>query len=117
MRRRGIAHTMVATLITSATSARKGAGIISSNTNARPHKSASKSDFLIGGHMRANDEMVQGYLDGFDLNAPMPSANRSDSYKHGFANGRADKTGLSRGLTFDALNQLADDAMMRDATR
>jgi hypothetical protein len=37
----------------------------------------------------ANEEMVQGYMDGYDLNAPEPSANRSYSYRHGFAVGRA----------------------------
>lgn len=38
----------------------------------------------------ANDEMVQGYFDGLDLTSPQPSANRSRSYRHGFANGRAE---------------------------
>jgi hypothetical protein len=36
---------------------------------------------------KANDEMVQGFLDGYDLTAPEPSANRSASYRHGFENG------------------------------
>jgi hypothetical protein len=67
--------------------------------------------------MQANDEMVQGYLDGFDLNAPEPSSNRSDSYRHGFANGRADQIGLSRDYSADALRQMADDAMSRDRAR
>jgi 3-oxoacyl-(acyl-carrier-protein) synthase len=30
---------------------------------------------------KANDEMVQGFLDGYDLTAPEPSANRSASYR------------------------------------
>jgi hypothetical protein len=38
----------------------------------------------------AEDEMVQGFMDGYDRNAPEPSANRSRSYRHGFANGRHD---------------------------
>jgi hypothetical protein len=63
----------------------------------------------------ANEEMVQGYIDGFNLDDPAPSENRSESYRHGFANGRADKTGKSRGLSFDELTKLADLAMQKDA--
>lgn len=62
----------------------------------------------------ANEEMVAGYLDGFDLDNPEPSANRSHSYRHGFANGRADKTGVSRGLSCEALSRAADEAMAKD---
>jgi hypothetical protein len=65
----------------------------------------------------ANDEMVQGYMDGFDLDTPEPSANRSESYRHGFANGRADKTGRSRGLTFNQLIAASDEAMWNDECR
>lgn len=36
------------------------------------------------------DDMVEGYKDGGDPNSPEPSANRSASYRHGFANGRDD---------------------------
>ncbi len=61
----------------------------------------------------ANDEMVQGYLDGMDTDAPEPSANRSESYRHGFANGRADRAHKSRG-TFLQLNRMADEAMAAD---
>mgnify|MGYP001585447743 CR=1 FL=1 len=39
----------------------------------------------------AEDDMVQGFTDGYDLDAPEPSANRSCSYRHGFANGRDDR--------------------------
>ncbi len=46
----------------------------------------------------ANDEMIQGYRDGLDPNNPEPSANRSHSYRHGFANGRDDRRGEPRGL-------------------
>lgn len=62
----------------------------------------------------ANDEMVEGYRDGFDLDAPKPSTNRSRSYRHGFANGRADKTGKRRGMSFDELTLAADRAMALD---
>jgi hypothetical protein len=76
----------------------------------------------------ANDDMVEGYRDGFDLSAPEPSANRSESYRHGFANGRADKTGIprttlsldratARRLSFDEICTLGDYAMMLDESR
>ena len=65
----------------------------------------------------ANDEMIQGYMDGFDLDIPEPSSNRSESYRHGFANGRADKTKVSRGLTFDQMSAKADKAMDTDERR
>ena len=42
----------------------------------------------------ANDEMMQGYMDGYDLDAPEPSENRSESYRHSFYVGRAEKLGL-----------------------
>ncbi len=61
------------------------------------------------------DEMVEGYRDGFDLSNPEPSANRSRSYRHGFANGRGDQSGKGRGLSYDELNRLADEAMTLDA--
>jgi hypothetical protein len=38
----------------------------------------------------ANEEMVNGYLDGRDPTSPEPSANRSWSYRHSFAVGRAE---------------------------
>lgn len=41
--------------------------------------------------MSAEDDRVEGYRDGLDLSSPEPSANRSASYRHGFAVGRADK--------------------------
>ncbi len=62
----------------------------------------------------ANADMVQGFIDGYDLNCPEPSENRSQSYRYGFANGRADKTGVSRGLSFDQLVDLANAAMAAD---
>jgi len=61
--------------------------------------------------------MLEGYLDGFNLDSPEPSQNRSLSYQHGFANGRADKTGNSRGLTFKQLNDLVDRCLAEDRAR
>jgi hypothetical protein len=64
----------------------------------------------------ANQEMVDGYLEGRDLDSPEPSANRSQSYKHGFMVGRGEKTGT---LTQDAayLREAADKAMDADDIR
>lgn len=61
----------------------------------------------------ANDEMVAGFLDGYDLDAPEPSANRSHSYRHGFANGRDDRGGKPRASAAE-LRRMADLAMERD---
>lgn len=62
----------------------------------------------------ANDEMVQGYLDGWDLDNPEPSENRSYSYRHGFANARDDRAGKPRALAH-VLREMADIAMERDS--
>lgn len=62
----------------------------------------------------ANDEMVEGYMDGLDLDNPEPSDNRSHSYRHGFKNGRADKIGKPW-ATAQTCRNLADEAMEKDA--
>ena len=62
----------------------------------------------------ANEEMVQGYLDGLDLDSPEPSLNRSHSYRHGFANGRDDRRGQSRD-SYHNLVKMADIAMASDS--
>lgn len=64
----------------------------------------------------ANDDMVQGYMDGYDLTAPEPSANRSASYRHGFMVGRGEKTKNYAGNYTD-LNRAADLAMDEDDIR
>jgi hypothetical protein len=61
----------------------------------------------------ANDDMVEGYRDGLDLNSPEPSGNRSASYRHGFLNGRADRAGKPR-ASFQTLIAMADAAMAED---
>ena len=63
----------------------------------------------------AEKEMVEGYLDGLKLDNPQPSDNRSLSYRHGFANGRADRTHTCRGRSVDSLLHLADVAIAVDA--
>jgi hypothetical protein len=60
--------------------------------------------------------MVQGFMDGYDISAPEPSANRSESYRHGFMVGRGEKTGNLAG-TFQSLSQAADAAMDADDIR
>ena len=62
------------------------------------------------------DEMVEGYRDGLDRNAPEPSKNRSYSYHHGFANGRADITLTGRAVASD-LRIMAEQAIDRDMGR
>jgi hypothetical protein len=42
---------------------------------------------------QAEDEMVEGYRDGRDPDAPEPSDNRSRAYRHGFQSGRDDLSG------------------------
>ena len=61
----------------------------------------------------ANEEMVQGYMDGYDLDAPEPSENRSYSYRHGFAVGRAEKTG-GKLADYNTLVARADEATAKD---
>lgn len=61
----------------------------------------------------ANNEMVEGFRDGYDLSAPEPSSNRSHSYRHWFANGRDDRAGKPR-ASYDELIRMADLAMELD---
>jgi hypothetical protein len=62
----------------------------------------------------ANQDMIDGYMDGWDLDNPEPSANRSRSYRHGFANARDDKRGQPR-ASFQEIGRQADEAMALDA--
>ncbi len=64
----------------------------------------------------ANDEMVEGYLDGFDPSSPEPSDNRSHSYRHGFANGRADIERRHAFPSTDLARYRAEEAMQKDAS-
>jgi hypothetical protein len=59
------------------------------------------------------DEMVEGYLDGRKADNPEPSANRSNFYRHGFANGRDDLAHSPR-LPAQVLRFLADQAIKED---
>lgn len=70
----------------------------------------------VAGAAPANEEMVEGYLDGFDPDTPKPSANRSHSYRHGFANGRADREGRCAFSSYSEANRRADEAMQKDAS-
>lgn len=63
---------------------------------------------------QSNPEMVQGFMDGYDLSCPEPSDNRSYSYRHGFRSGRADK-GFPRKENFEQVLAMAEEAMRLDA--
>jgi hypothetical protein len=64
----------------------------------------------------AEGEMVQGFMDGYDRDAPEPSENRSRSYRHGFANGRRDIGMLDDGLCAAELRDLAEGCIAEDTT-
>jgi hypothetical protein len=59
------------------------------------------------------DEMIEGYRDGFNLDSPEPSQNRSNSYRHGFANGRDDHARSPR-ATAAMLRLMAEKAIRDD---
>lgn len=63
----------------------------------------------------ANAEMVEGFVDGYDLSAPEPSTNRSASYRHGFMCGRIDKGLIKWTGSADEFQARADAAMDEDA--
>lgn len=61
----------------------------------------------------AEDEMVDGYMDGRIPDSPEPSGNRSRSYRHGFQSGRDD---LSRkpSAPYAMRVKQADEALAAD---
>jgi hypothetical protein len=59
------------------------------------------------------DEVIEGYRDGRKPDNPEPSANRSDGYRHGFANGRDDREGSPRAPAA-MLRLMADKAIADD---
>jgi len=61
----------------------------------------------------AECERLEGYLDGIDPNELEPSGNRTASYRHGFANGRADLAGRARARA-DELRVAAEVAIAQD---
>lgn len=64
--------------------------------------------------MTANDEMVEGYLDGLkDDRLEFPASNRGHSYRHGWLNGRDDRTRNPRASAAE-LRVQADLAMAAD---
>lgn len=64
----------------------------------------------------STQEMTDGYRDGIDLSTPEPSANRSWSYRHGFANGRDDMARKPRSTAAE-LRMKAYEAMKADEAR
>lgn len=67
--------------------------------------------------IKANADMIEGFRDGYDLSCPEPSANRSASYRHGFANGRDDVLHKRPRDTYENLCAAAEAAMAEDACR
>jgi hypothetical protein len=62
----------------------------------------------------AEAEMVQGFMDGYDVDCPVPSLNRSYSYRHGFLNGRDDKVLKRPRDTAERLREIAEDCIALD---
>jgi hypothetical protein len=66
----------------------------------------------------ANEEMIEGFRDGYDLDAPEPSDNRSHSYRHGFKAGRNDKLphgqGPFHGISAEEIREMAAKAIAKD---
>ena len=62
----------------------------------------------------ANADMIEGYMDGYDLDVPEPSSNRSHSYRHSFWIGRAEKMRLPL-PTYYELERRAELAIVADA--
>ena len=73
----------------------------------------SDPDFDVTTASIGEQEMVDGYFDGLDPDAPEPSENRSESYRHGFRSGRAD-CGRPRAESFDETQAAADRAIEED---
>lgn len=63
----------------------------------------------------AEQEMVDGYMDGRKSDSPEPSSNRSRSYRHGFQSGRDDLAGMPSAPYAERL-RMADEALAEDAT-
>ena len=61
----------------------------------------------------AEDEMLEGYLDGSKPENPEPSHNRSRSYRHGFQSGRDDLANSPSAPAWTR-RQMADEAMAAD---
>jgi hypothetical protein len=63
------------------------------------------------------DEMTQGYIDGFEddrADFPESLSNRGFAYRHGWLNGRDDRTGKPR-LAAQTLREMAEIAEAKDA--
>lgn len=41
---------------------------------------------------KVHPDYIEGYRDGYDINAPEPNENRSLRYRHSFSIGRSEKT-------------------------
>lgn len=66
------------------------------------------------GEDTAGAEMVAGYRDGWDLDNPEPSDNRSHCYRHGFQVARFDKAGKVAFGSVQRARELAEFAEILD---
>lgn len=62
----------------------------------------------------AEKEMARGFMDGFDLSAPRPSANRSLSYRWGFTNALRDRGEAHRFTNTERARRIASYIIDRD---
>lgn len=60
----------------------------------------------------SENDFMEGYIDGGDLDAPEPSANRSHAYRHSFAVRRAEV--LKRPIPAEISRKAAVAALMKD---
>lgn len=63
--------------------------------------------------MSGLDEMVEGYMDGGDKDAPRPSGNRSLAYRWGFANRLRDRGEMPLHRCFERALRIADRIIAR----
>ncbi len=56
-----------------------------------------------------DNEFIEGYLDGRDPDAPLPSSNRSEPYRHSFAIGR-NEIERKRNPSYNVLVERAEKA-------
>ena len=65
---------------------------------------------------KQNDELIEGYLDGLgDSRSELPEslANRSETYRHGWQNGRDDRLGWPR-MSAEQIRQAGVIASLND---
>lgn len=81
-----------------------------------PMKPAKVTAILVRGDWRESmdpeEEMVEGFRDGYDLDLPDPGPNRSEAYRFGFQNGRHDN-GIGKIESPHVRRKMAEDILAR----